>query len=424
MVVAITFIIMFILFLLTVPVAPAIGVASSIGLIVADMQIGTIAQQLFAGLNSFTLLAIPFFVLAGCLMESSGISQRIVDAVGSFVCHKNGGYATVLIIACLFFGALSGSAPATVAAIGGILIPHMVKKGYDVSFSSATAAASAGLAAIIPPSILMILYCVGTSTSITGLFTAGFIPGIMIGVTLIIYAKYKCKKFGIPKEEKRTGKERVKALKDAIWALFMPIIILGGIYSGIFTATEASAIAVAYALFVGIVIYRTLTWKTLLKTFLEACYTIASIMLILSAAQLFAFILTYAKVPNTVANWFIGFIDNKYVYLLIINAFLLVVGMFFDPAPGMIILAPILAPVAQIFGIDLIQFGLIMVLNFSIGAMTPPFAVNLFVASQIGKIKYEQIVKPIMPYLAILIFDLILITYIPQISLVLPNLLK
>lgn len=423
MVVGVMFALLFGLFLLTVPVAPAIGLSASAALLVADMPIATIAQQYFTGLNSFTLLAIPFFILAGCLMESTGISQKIVDAVGSFVGHQNGGYATVLIIACMFFGALSGSAAATVAAIGGIMVPHMVKKGYDVRFASATAAASAGLAVIIPPSIQMILYCVGTNVSITQMFTAGFIPGILLGCTEIFYAKRYCKKAGYVNDEKKTWKERGKALKDAIWALFMPVIILGGIYGGIFTATEASAVAVAYALFVGLVIYRTLDWKKLVETFKESCYSIAIIMLVLSTAQLFAYILTYAKVPTTVANWFINFASNKYVFLILINFFLLIVGMFFDPGPGMIILAPILAPAAASFGIDLVHFGLIMVINFSIGAITPPFAVNLFVASQVGKIKYEQIVKNILPYIALLIVDLLLITYIPQISLFLPNLL-
>jgi len=423
MVIGIMFVIMFVLFLLTVPVAIAIGLSSSIALLFIDMPIGFVAQQYFAGLNSFTLLAIPFFILAGALMESTGISQKIVDFVGSMVGHQSGGYAVVLIVACMFFGALSGSAAATVAAIGGIMVPQMVKKGYDVRFASATSAASAGLAVIIPPSISMILYCVATNVSITKLFTAGIIPGIFLGLTEIVYARHVCKKNGYVGDVKHTGKERVTSLKKAIWALFMPVIILGGIYGGFFTATEASAVAVAYALFVGFFIYRTLTFKKLFETFKEAAIMVAVIMLVLSTAQLFAYILTYANVPSTVANWFIGFASNKYMFLILINFFLLIVGMFFDPGPGMIILAPILAPAAQAFGIDLVHFGLIMVINFSIGAITPPFAVNLFVASQIGGVKYEQIVRPILPYIALLIVDLLFITYIPQISLFLPGLM-
>jgi len=423
MVIGIMFVIMFVLFLLTVPVAIAIGLSSSIALLFIDMPIGFVAQQYFAGLNSFTLLAIPFFILAGALMESTGISQKIVDFVGSMVGHQSGGYAVVLIVACMFFGALSGSAAATVAAIGGIMVPQMVKKGYDVRFASATSAASAGLAVIIPPSISMILYCVATNVSITKLFTAGIIPGIFLGLTEIVYARHVCKKNGYVGDVKHTGKERVTSFKKAIWALFMPVIILGGIYGGIFTATEASAVAVAYALFVGFFIYRTLTFKKLFETFKEAAIMVAVIMLVLSTAQLFAYILTYANVPSTVANWFIGFASNKYMFLILINFFLLIVGMFFDPGPGMIILAPILAPAAQAFGIDLVHFGLIMVINFSIGAITPPFAVNLFVASQIGGVKYEQIVRPILPYIALLIVDLLFITYIPQISLFLPGLM-
>lgn len=415
---------MFLFFLLTVPVAISIGLASSIALQMTKMPIGIIVQQYFTGLNSFTLLAIPFFILAGVLMENTGISQKIIDFVSSFVGHKAGGFAIVLIVACMIFGALSGSAAATVAAIGGIMVPHMVEKGYDARFSTATAAASAGLAVIIPPSIQMILYCASTNVSITKLFTAGIIPGIFLGLTEIVYATSVCRKHHYTGDVRHTAKERWESFKKAIWALFMPVIILGGIYGGIFTATEASAVAVAYALFVGFFIYRTLTLKKLFDTFLEAAITVTVIMLVLSTAQLFAYILTYANVPTTVANWFISVSSNKYMFLIMINILLLIVGMFFDPGPGMIILAPILAPAAQAFGIDLVHFGLIMVINFSIGAITPPFAVNLFVASQIGGLKYEQIVKPILPYIALLIVDLLIITYIPQISLFLPNLMK
>lgn len=423
MVITVMFVLMFVLFLLTVPVAVAIGLSSSAALLMIDMPIGFVVQQYFTGLNSFTLLAIPFFILAGALMESTGISQQIVDFVGSMVGHHSGGYAIVLIVACMFFGALSGSAAATVAAIGGIMVPHMVKKGYDARFSTATAAASAGLAVIIPPSISMILYCVATNVSITKLFTAGIIPGILLGLTEIVYARLVCKKNGFTGDEKKSGAERCATFKKAIWALFMPIIILGGIYGGFFTATEASAVAVAYAMIVGFFVYRTLTLKKLFETFKEAAIMVTVIMLVLSTAQLFAYILTYANVPTTVANWFIGFAANKYMFLVLINFFLLIVGMFFDPGPGMIILAPILAPAASAFGIDLVHFGLIMVINFSIGAITPPFAVNLFVASQIGGLKYEQIVRPILPYILLLIVDLLIITYIPPISLFLPGLM-
>ena len=423
MVIAVMFILMFVLFMLTVPVAIALGLASSVALVMIDMPIGFVAQQYFTGLNSFTLLAIPFFILAGTVMEHTGISQKIVDFVGTMVGHYTGGYATVLIVACLFFGALSGSAAATVAAIGGIMVPHMVKKGYDARFATATAAASAGLAVIIPPSISMILYCVATNVSITDLVTAGFIPGIFLGLTEIAYAHHVSKKQGFKGDKKYTGAEKWQSFKSAIWALFMPVIILGGIYGGFFTATEASAVAVAYALFVGFFIYRTLNLKKLFEVFKESAIMVTVIMLVLSTAQLFAYILTYANVPGNVANWFISFASNKYMFLILINIFLLIVGMFFDPGPGMIILAPILAPAASAFGIDLVHFGLIMVINFSIGAITPPFAVNLFVASQIGSVKFEQIVRPILPYIGLLIVDLLIITYIPQLSLFLPNLL-
>lgn len=422
--IVVMFIVMFVLFLLTVPVAVSLGLASSITVLGMNMPAGLVAQRFFTGLNSFTLLAIPFFILAGALMESTGISKRIVDFVSSMVGHYHGGLATILIISCMFFGALSGSAAATAAAIGSIMIPSMVKRGYDVRFSAATQASAAGLAVIIPPSISMILYCVATNVSITDMFVAGVVPGILLGLTEILYAWYVCRKNGYTGDKKHTWKERGKSFKDAIWALFMPVIILGGIYGGFFTATEASAVAVAYAILVGFVIYKELTWKKLMATFAEAAILVAVIMLVLSTADLFAYVLTSAQIPNKVAEWFIGIAGNKYLFLIMINIFLFIVGMFFDPGPGMIILAPILMPAAVALGIDPIHFGIIMVINFSIGAITPPFAVNLFVSSQVAGIKYEEIVKPILPYIGLLVVDLLVISYVPPLSLVLPNLLK
>ena len=422
--IVVMFIVMFVLFLLTVPVAVSLGLASSITILGMNMPAGLVAQRFFTGLNSFTLLAIPFFILAGALMESTGISKRIVDFVSSMVGHYHGGLATILIISCMFFGALSGSAAATAAAIGSIMIPSMVKRGYDVRFSAATQASAAGLAVIIPPSISMILYCVATNVSITDMFVAGVVPGILLGLTEILYAWSVCRKKGYTGDKKHTWKERGKSFKDAIWALFMPVIILGGIYGGFFTATEASAVAVAYAILVGFVIYKELTWKKLMATFAEAAILVAVIMLVLSTADLFAYVLTSAQIPNKVAEWFIGIAGNKYLFLIMINIFLFIVGMFFDPGPGMIILAPILMPAAVALGIDPIHFGIIMVINFSIGAITPPFAVNLFVSSQVAGIKYEEIVKPILPYIGLLVVDLLVISYVPPLSLILPNLLK
>lgn len=417
------FVIMFVLFLLTVPVAISLGLSAAATVMGMDMPAGLVAQRFFSGLNSFTLLAIPFFILAGSLMESTGISKRIVDFVSSLVGHYHGGLATILIISCMFFGALSGSAAATAAAIGSIMLPNMVKRGYDIRFSAATQAAAAGLAVIIPPSIQMILYCVATNVSITQMFVAGVIPGILLGLTEILYAWYVSRKKGYTGDRKYSWKEKWISFKDAIWALFMPVIILGGIYGGFFTATEASAVAVAYAIFVGLFIYRELDWKKLVSTFAEAAVLVAVIMLVLSTADLFAYVLTSAQIPNKVASWFIQIAGNKYLFLILINIFLLIVGMFFDPGPGMIILAPILTPAAIALGIDPIHFGIIMVINFSIGAITPPFAVNLFVSSQVAGIRYEEIVRPILSYIGLLIIDLLIISYVPPISLLLPSLL-
>jgi C4-dicarboxylate transporter DctM subunit len=413
------FILMFVLFFLMVPVAVSLGLASAVAAIGLNFPIGNIAQKFLMGLNSFTLLAVPFFILAGTLMAESGISDRIIDFVSSMVGHHRGGLAVVMIFTCMVFGALTGSPSATISAIGSIMIPHMVKRGYEIRFTAATQAASANLADLIPPSIGMILYGVATNTSIRDLFMAGLVPGILLGCIFAVYANRRCIKLGIQGEPRQSWPQRWACFKKSIWALLMPCIILGGIYGGFFTATESAAVAVLYACFVSLFVYRTLNLRSMFRVFIKAGINVAIIMLILSTANLFAYILTYMQIPNLAAEWFVSIAHNKYIFLLIVNLFLLVVGMFFDPGPGVIILAPILAPAATALGIDIVHFGAIMTMNFCVGACTPPFAVNLFVSSQVSGIKFEEIVKPILPYIAIMIAALFLISYVPQISLLL-----
>lgn len=412
-----------VLFALTIPIAVAIGLSSLTMAFQMSMPIALVGQRLFAALDSFPLLAIPFFILAGTIMEQGGISKRMINFANSCVGATPGGLAVVTIVASMFFAAVSGSGSATAAAIGSIMIPAMVKKNYDIRFASATTATAAQIGVIIPPSIPMVLYCVGTNNSISTLFIAGIVPGIMIGVSLILYACLVSKKLGYAGDRKYSGSEKIKAFKEAIWALLMPVIILGGIYSGYFTPTEAAAVACAYAVLVALFIYRDISVKQLAHIFYKASIIVAVVMIILSAAGLFAYVLTMNRVPQMVASFFLELGGNKYTFLIIVNVLLFFVGMFFDGGPAMIILAPILAPVAISLGIDPIHFGMIMVCNSALGQITPPFGVNLFVVSQVANIKMEHMIRNLIPYILIIILDVLLVSYIPSISLGLPKLL-
>lgn len=412
-----------ILFILTVPIAASIGLSSLTMIVQMAMPAALVGQRLFASLDSFPLLAIPFFILAGAIMEEGGISNRLINFANTCVGDTNGGLAVVTVVASMFFAAVSGSGAATAAAIGSIMIPAMLRKKYDVAFASATTATAAQIGVIIPPSIPMVLYCVGTNNSISTLFIAGIVPGIIIGISLIMYVIHTSKKAGYAGDRKYSFSEKLKAFKDATWALLMPVIILGGIYGGIFTPTEAAAVASGYAVLVGLFIYKDLSVKDLIRIFYKSSITIAVVMIILSTAGLFAYVLTMNRVPQLVAEFFLGLGGNKYVFLFLINILLFFCGMFFDGGPVMIILAPILAPVAVSLGIDPIHFGIIMVCNSALGQITPPFGVNLFVVSQVANIKMEKMVSNLVPYILIIVTDILLLTYVPCISLSLPKLL-
>ncbi|ARI78669.1 TRAP transporter large permease [Halobacillus mangrovi] len=416
---------MLVLFLLTMPIALAIGFSSTIAVWYSgDLPLIVIVQRIFTSLDSFPLMAIPFFILAGGLMESGGISKRLVHFANTLVGSMTGGLAGVTVITSMFFAAISGSSPATVAAIGSIMIPAMVAKHYDVNFAAAIQSVSGALGVIIPPSIPMILYGVVVGVSIGDLFIAGIIPGLLIGLSLILTAFIFSKRKGYKGTQKYTPAEQLRAFLDAVFAMLMPVIILGGIYGGIFTPTEAAVVAVFYALVIGIFVYKEITIKNLIPIFVKSGITTSIIMLIIGNAGLLGWLLTKELVPQTVAQSFINFSDNPLVFLLIINVFLLVVGMFFETSASVIILAPILAPIATQLGIDPIHFGIIMVVNLAIGMVTPPLGVNLFVAMQISKIRLEQLSKAVMIFLLVLIIDVLLISYIPEISLFLVNGLK
>lgn len=425
MVTAVLFLSLVVALIINMPVGIAIG-ASSLCAILADGRISSlyIVQQLVTSADSFPLMAIPLFILAGELMGAGGVSKRLLNVCNVFLGRFTGGLATVTVVLCMFFAAVSGSGPATVAAIGSMVVPTMLEKGYSKSFTLALIATAGSIGVIIPPSIPMVIYGVSTSTSISSMFMAGFVPGILIGLSLILMSYIYCKKNGWKGEEKRyTAKEKLAAVWDAKWAIINPIIILGGIYAGIFTPTEAAAVAAVYAFICGAFIYRELNLKDIFSTIGNACNTTGTTMVIIGCATAFTRILTIEKIPGVITSTITGMTDNKVVILLLILVLLLIVGCFMDTTPAMMVLSPILLPIAVQFGVNPIHFGIIMVVSLAIGFITPPLGINLFVAARIGRSNLETVVSGIVKFIIIMIVDLLLITFIPAISMWLPNLI-
>ena len=409
--------------ILNMPVGIAIGL-SSLCAVLADGRLSSlyIVQQLVTSADSFPLMAIPLFILAGELMGAGGVSKRLLNVCNVFLGRFTGGLATVTVVLCMFFAAVSGSGPATVAAIGSMVIPTMLQKGYSKSFTLALIATAGSIGVIIPPSIPMVVYGVSTSTSISSLFMAGFLPGLLIGSSLILMSYIYCRRHGWKGDDRRyTFREKMEAIWDAKWALINPIIILGGIYAGVFTPTEAAAVAAVYAFICGVFIYRELDFKQLFGTLGSACSTTGTTMVIIGCATAFTRILTIEKIPDTITTGILNFSDNMIVILLLINLLLLVVGCFMDTTPAMMVLSPILLPIAMQFGVDPIHFGLIMVVNLAIGFITPPLGINLFVAARAGGSSLETVCSGIIKFILVMILDLLLITFIPGISMILPN---
>lgn len=412
------FVLLFIMFIINVPIAIALAMSAAIIFIIQDsVPLISIMQRMFNSVDSFPLLAIPFFILAGKLMESGGISRRLIHLANVIFGRVRGGLAIVSIIACAFFAALSGSAAATTAAVGSILIPAMVKKGYDRNFAAAIQATGGTVGIVIPPSVPLVLFGVIAGASISDLFIAGIIPGLFIvgALTILVYVISIMKGYG--GGEKYDFKEFLVAFKDAFLALLMPVIILGGIYGGIFTPTEAALVAVVYGLLVGMVIYREIKWKDLHTIFTSSIQITSVIMFIIVGASVFGSYLTREKIPSEITQFMLGISDNWIVTLLIINLLLLVVGIFLETAAAIIILTPILAPVAQALGIDMVHFGIIMIVNLAIGFITPPVGINLFVASNIAGTKFEHLIKAIIPFILVMVICVLIISFIPVMSL-------
>ena len=420
---ALLFISMIVLLIVGVPIAFVLCGSSIIAILsTGDIHNAIVIQRMFSGSGSLTLLAIPFFVLAGSLMSSGGISKRLVNLCNSLFGHISGGLAMVAIITCAFFAAISGSSAATAAAVGTIIIPEMLKHKYDKDFAGATVASSAELGVIIPPSIGLIQYGVATGTSISDLFMAGFLPGIFICLVLCMVAHFLCKKQGFEPSKKATRQEKIQAFKDAILAILMPVIILGGIYSGVFTPTEAAVIAVFYGLIVGVFVYKEIKLSDIPRILTDSAITMSTVLLIMSASTIFGWILTKLQIPQAVAKGFLGISASKYIFLLLVNVLLLFIGMFCEAGAAMVILAPLLAPVAQTLGIDLVHFGIIMMANLAIGMMTPPVGVNLYVVCDTAKVKIEGMFPYLVKYFLALVAGVLIITYVPQLSLLLVNL--
>ena len=409
-------------FALTISVAVSIGLASLVGLQTSNGHMLISVKEMFNALNRFPLAAIPFFILAGNIMETGGISRRLVEFAKSIVGGVQGGLPMTCVLTCMIFGAVSGSSVATTFAIGTVLIPALIKHGYPTTYAAALQATSAELGVIIPPSIPMILYGVSAEVSIGELFISGFGPGVLIGGALMLFVYITCKRKGWGKSDGDGRLPFARAALNAGWALLMPVIILGGIYGGVFTPTEASAVAVFYALLVGTLIHRELKLRDLYAILRKSVISSAVIMFIIANAGLFAFLITRAGVPEAIGQWLQEVLKSPAYFLLGVNAALFIIGMFIETSASIIVLAPILAPVAQHFGIDPVHFGLVMVVNLALGMITPPFGVNLFAACTVAKISLDQIIKHLAPFVLVVLGCLMVITYVPAISLTLRDL--
>ena len=414
---------MLLAFAFSIAVAVAIGLSGLVGMAgFTELPWIAMPKEMFTAIDRFPLAAIPFFILAGNLMETGGISRRLVDFAKSLVGGVQGGLPMTCVLTCMIFAAVSGSSVATTFAIGAILIPALIKHGYPKPWAAALQASSAELGVVIPPSIPMILYGVAAEVSIGELFIAGFGPGLLIGGALMLFVYLYCRWKGWGK---RDGDDRLPILvatRKAAWALLMPVIILGGIYGGVFTPTEASVVAVFYALIVGLFVYREFTLRDVWAALKKSVISAAVIMFIIANAGFFAYLITRAGVPEQIGQFLKATLQSPELFLLGVNVALFLIGMFIETSASIIVLAPILAPVAVHFGIDPVHFGLIMVVNLALGMVTPPFGVNLFAACTVARISVDQIVARLLPFVGVVLACLAIITYFPPLSLALRDL--
>jgi len=410
----------FLIMLIGAPIMTALGLSAAMALQSGDRSLLMVVQMAFQALDSFSLMAVPFFILAGHLMQSGGVARRLVQLANAFVGWIRGGLGAVAVLTSLLFATVSGSSSATTAAIGSVLIPEMEKKGYPRAFAASIAASSGELGAIIPPSIPMVVYALTANVSVGALFIAGILPGLLIALSLILTVCVIASIKGFDAVRVMSLKDWTTgvlvALRDAMLALMMPIIILGGIYGGLFTPTEASCVAVLYGLALGMFVYKEITLKNLPVIFGRAAVMSAIILLIVAFAAVFAYLLTINQVPQRVAAMLGSVTTNPIVFLLLVNIMLFVVGMFIEALAAILIIVPILAPISVAFGIDPIHFGMIVITNLAVGMVTPPVGVNLFVVCEVAQLKMHQLARYLVLFLAVLVVDIMIISYVPILS--------
>ncbi len=407
------------LLIASVPVAISLGLASALALLYSGkVSSSYIAQGLVTSIDSFPLMAVPFFILAGELMGQGGLSRRLLSVANVFFGRYTGGLAIIAVVTCMFFAAISGSGPATVAAIGGLLLPAMTKAGYNKGYSVGLIASAGSIGIIIPPSIPMIIYAVSANVSITQMFLAGIIPGLMIGIGLMVVAYVKARKSGYRGSPERFTAAQIRAtIWEAKWALLVPVIILGGIYGGVFTPTEAAAVGVIYGFVVGVFVHKEIKFKDLYKVIADSALTSATVIVIVGTATIFGRMLAIERIPFMIADYIVHLTDSPILILLLINVLLLFVGMFMETLAAIIILVPILLPVVVAVGIDPVHFGIIIIVNLAIGMVTPPVGVNLFVGSRVGETTLEKAAAGAIPFILSMLVALMLITYVPWLSL-------
>ena len=419
---AIIFIILLVLMLTGMPISISLGLTVLTFLFtLTQVPIESVALKLFTGIEKFEIMAIPFFILAGNFLTHGGVARRMINFASSMVGHWHGGLGLGGVMACALFAAVSGSSPATVVAIGAIILPAMVKQGFPKNFGAGVITTSGALGILIPPSIVMVMYSVSTNTSVGALFMAGVVPGLMLAGFLGFTTWNRARKFGYPRLPKATWLERAKAFKESAWGLFLIVVVMGGIYTGIFTPTEAAAMSAVYAFIVAVFVYKDLSMKDVPKVLLNSANMSAMLLYIITNAVLFSFLLTHENIPQSMADFMMGTGVGMIGFLIMANILMLIMGNFMEPSSIVLILAPILFPIAIALGIDPVHFGIIMVVNMEVGMCHPPVGLNLYVASGITKMGITELTVAVWPWLLTMLVFLVLVTYVPEISLWLPR---